>query len=165
MTDVDYRDTTATAALLTFADWPDEHPASETTAVSTIAAPYRSGSFFERELPCLLPVVSRACREQDVDVVVVDGYADLGGKPGLGAHLHAALSDEGIEVAVVGVAKNPFKTAGAMPVLRGASTRPLFVSAVGVAVTTAAEWVTAMHGPHRLPTLLRRVDHLARGWS
>jgi deoxyribonuclease V len=27
----------------------------------------------------------------------------------------------------------------------------------------AAEFIRGMHGPHRLPTLLKRADHLARG--
>ena len=47
--------------------------------------------------------------------------------------------------------------------LRGSSARPLWVSAIGIDATYAATLVAAMHGPHRLPTLMVRADHLARG--
>jgi deoxyribonuclease V len=47
-------------------------------------------------------------------------------------------------------------------VLRGASKAPLYVSAVGIAADDAATAVRAMHGPHRIPTLLARVDAIAR---
>jgi deoxyribonuclease V len=38
----------------------------------------------------------------------------------------------------------------------------LFVSAVGIGVDEAAKAVRAMHGPHRMPTLLKLVDRAAR---
>ncbi|MDI3314894.1 MAG: hypothetical protein QJR12_11665 [Mycobacterium sp.] len=46
---------------------------------------------------------------------------------------------------------------------RGASSRPLFVTAAGTSVLEAAEIVGGMHDRYRLPTLLRRADQLARG--
>ena len=49
------------------------------------------------------------------------------------------------------------------PVLRGDSSRPLFVTAAGMNPHGAAELVRGMHGPHRVPTLLKRADQLARG--
>jgi deoxyribonuclease V len=61
------------------------------------------------------------------------------------------------------VAKAAFAEGTAMPVLRGQSRRPLFVGAAGMDPVTAAALVRSMHGPDRLPTLLRRVDQLARG--
>ena len=95
------------------------------------------------------------------DLVVVDGYAMLGpDRPGLGAHLHDAL---GGSIPVVGVAKTAFAGAVAIPVLRGSSAVPLWITAIGIDPAQAAGHVTAMHGPHRLPTLLVRADHLARG--
>jgi len=48
-------------------------------------------------------------------------------------------------------------------VLRGDSSRPLFVTAAGMNADGAAELVRGMHGLHRLPTLLKRADQLARG--
>jgi deoxyribonuclease V len=82
------------------------------------------------------------------------------GKPGLGAHLHEALSRR---AAVIGVAKRPYRSeTGAIPVLRGSSKVPLYVSAVGVDPALAADTVRRMHGPYRVPTLLARVDRLSR---
>jgi deoxyribonuclease V len=49
-----------------------------------------------------------------------------------------------------------------MPVQRGHSRRPLYVSAAGIDAETAARYIQDMHGTYRLPTLLRRVDQLCR---
>lgn len=119
-------------------------------------ADYEPGAFYRRELPCLLDVLARGPR---ADIVVVDGYVWLGdGKAGLGAHLHAALGG-----AVVGVAKTRFAGAtDAIAVCRGVSRAPLYVSAAGMSTEEAAAMVAAMHGPYRVPTLLKRVDMLAR---
>ena len=64
--------------------------------------------------------------------------------------------------AVIGVAKAAFERGNAMPVLRGDSGRPLFVTAAGMNGHEAAELIRGMHGPHRVPTLLKRADQLAR---
>jgi deoxyribonuclease V len=120
-------------------------------------APYQPGRFFLRELPAIAAVLAST---DPVDLLVVDGYVDLDphGRPGLGAHVHAQLG-----VPVIGVAKTAFGPATqAAPVLRGTSTRPLFVTAAGLPVERAAALVAAMAGPHRLPTALRRVDALCR---
>jgi deoxyribonuclease V len=50
----------------------------------------------------------------------------------------------------------------ARPVVRGTSRRPLWVTAAGIGPDTAADRVRGMHGPFRVPTLLKRVDHLCR---
>jgi deoxyribonuclease V len=73
--------------------------------------------------------------------------------------LHEAL---GGAVPVVGVAKTRFASAAAVDVVRGDSQKPLFVTAAGVDVEWAAEQVKRMHGPYRIPTLLKRVDQLCR---
>ncbi len=91
----------------------------------------------------------------------MDGYAWLGpDRPGLGARLFEAL---GSNIPVIGVAKTYFQGSRAAAVRRPGSERPLFVTAVGVDLATAAGQVESMHGPYRIPTLLRRVDQLARG--
>lgn len=125
-----------------------------TLVVPGAPAPYEPGSFFKRELPLLL----RFLEDRPVVGVVVDGFVWLGvERPGLGLHLHRAL-----EVPVIGVAKNGFHRAEivATPVLRGESTRPLWVTQVGV--PDAAERVRTMHGPWRQPTLVKRADRLGR---
>jgi deoxyribonuclease V len=64
---------------------------------------------------------------------------------------------------VIGVAKSAFRTAThAIPVLRGASARPLFVTAAGMPRADAAELVRLMAGRFRVPDALRRADQLAR---
>ena len=76
--------------------------------------------------------------------------------PGLGAHLYEALRANS---AVIGVAKTACRDDRcALPVLRGGSRRPLFVTAAGLAPEAAAEALRAMHGDGRIPTLLRRAD-------
>ncbi len=162
-TDVDYQGERGRAAVIGFHAWEDATAAFEETEGCRVEAEYRPGAFFERELPCILPLIQRLGVVHRPRVIVVDGYVELGTKPGLGAHLGDALLAAGLPMTVVGVAKNPFRGAPAVEVRRGASDRPLFVSARGVALDTAASWVRQMHGPHRMPTLLRRVDGLARG--
>jgi len=119
--------------------------------------PYRPGAFYLRELPPLRAVLAG---QDDLRLVVVDGYADLdgSGRPGLGARLHAELG-----IPVIGVAKSAYRTAThAIPVVRGTSSRPLFVTATGLPRDDAAELVLRMAGGHRVPDALRRADALAR---
>ena len=145
------------AAVLT-ADATFAGAVEDLVATVDDVAPYEPGRFALRELPVLLAVLAGA---GPLALVVVDGYVDLDptGRPGLGAHLHAALG-----VPVIGVAKTAFRAAThAAPVLRGTATRPLLVTAAGMPRADAARLVAAMAGPHRLPDALRRVDALARG--
>jgi deoxyribonuclease V len=93
-------------------------------------------------------------------LLVAGGYADLdpGGRPGLGAHAHAEFG-----IPVIGVAKSRFRTAThAVPVVRGSSGRPLFVTAAGMPAADAADLVRRMAGRYRLPDALRHADTVAR---
>ncbi len=158
--DVSYGPRGAAAACVLFRGWAD--PAEAAVHVATLAdvAPYEPGAFYRRELPCLLAVVGQV--QVPLEVIIIDGYVFLSedGRPGLGAHLFEAL---GRTTAVVGVAKTGFAGASfAEPVLRGGSSRPLFVTAAGVAPAVAAGWVAGMCGAHRIPTLLKRVDRICR---
>jgi deoxyribonuclease V len=66
-------------------------------------------------------------------------------------------------IPVIGVAKSRFRTAThAVPVVRGSSVRPLFVTAAGIPSAAAADLVRRMTGRYRLPDALRRADTLAR---
>lgn len=158
--DVDYRASGAVAACVLFRAWDDAVSTSETVIPIASVEPYEPGQFYRRELPCLLAVLKAA---GSPDIVIVDGYVWLADErdPGLGAHLHQSL---GGRTAVVGVAKTRFATAGAVrEILRGTSRHPLYVTAAGMDVDEAASHIRAMHGPHRTPTLLKRVDQLCRG--
>jgi len=157
--DVDYRADAVVAACVGFTAWTDSATALEVVVRSDAPpAPYEPGRFYLRELPHIHGVLSLLV--PPFDAIVVDGYAWLAAdRPGLGAHLYESL---GGTTPVIGVAKTAFAGATAIEVLRGTSTRPLYVTAVGTDVQTAADGVRAMHGPHRTPTLFGRVDHLAR---
>ncbi len=159
-TDVAYRDDTATAAGILHADWLTD------TAVQTIikkidpVAPYASGQFYRRELPCILAVLADV--DCVLDAIIVDGYVDLGHarKPGLGRHLFESLGEA---VPVIGVAKRPFAdTPDACRVFRGKSKTPLYVTVAGMPVSRAKSHVRAMHGGYRIPTLLKLADRLCR---
>ncbi|WP_309707179.1 endonuclease V [Armatimonas sp.] len=160
-TDVQYfADGHAIAACVLFESWDDAAPTREWTVRIEDVAEYVPGQFYKRELPCLLALLTLVLPE--LTTIIVDGYVWLGDEshPGLGGHLFAALDRK---IPVVGVAKTRF--VGAAPVLevlRGESASPLFVSAVGYEIADAAKNVQAMHGAHRLPTLLKRVDALCR---
>ena len=146
------------AACCGIAAWSDEVPAIERVVrAAEASAPYEPGQFYLRELPRIVEVLASIPR---ADLVVIDGYVWLAtGRPGLGARLHDALDG----TPIVGVAKTPFRdNDAAISVTRGTSTRPLWVTSVGVDLAEAAANVGAMHGAHRLPTILKRVDRLAR---
>ncbi len=61
------------------------------------------------------------------------------------------------------VARSRFHTpTHAVPVLRGSSVRPLFVTASGMPAADAADLVWHMAGRYRPPDALRRADTLAQ---
>jgi deoxyribonuclease V len=159
-TDVQYLPAgTARAALVLAEDATFSRIAAEETVLVPDVAPYEPGEFFRRELPPLRAVLASAL--PNVELLIVDGYVDLdpSGKPGLGAHAHKEFG-----VPVIGVAKTRFATAAhAVPVIRGQSANPLFITAVGLPLPDAAALVHAMSGQYRLPDALRRADSLARG--
>jgi deoxyribonuclease V len=147
----------ARAAVVLAADAAFSVVLEEMTATVPEAMPYRPGEFFMRELPALRAVLHAV---HGLGLLVVDGYVDLDptGRPGLGAHAHDEFG-----VPVIGVAKTAFRTAThAVPVLRGRSARPLYITAAGLPVKEAADLVVHMAGPFQRPDALRRVDALAR---
>lgn len=156
--DVQYEDGRARAAAVVASDLSQAESEREIVVELAHVAPYQPGRFFERELPCLLAVLASL---PPADTLVIDGYVWLDdSQKGLGAHLSEALGG----ARVIGVAKTAYRAAAfAERVLRGTSQSPLFVTAVGIDAREAARLVTAMHGPHRIPTLVRRADQLARG--
>jgi deoxyribonuclease V len=147
----------ASAAAVVFKAWGDGRPSAEYHCMLAGSAAYVPGAFYRRELPGILALVDRIA--SPLATLVVDGYVTLGTRPGLGRHLFEAL---GGRIAVIGVAKSEFTGSTAALVLRGLSRRPLYVTAAGLTADTAAARIRAMHGSHRIPTLLRRVDRLAR---
>ncbi|MEK8029449.1 endonuclease V [Ideonella sp. DXS29W] len=159
--DVHYAADHSVVAGVAFDRWDDSRPKRSFVERLPPAAEYEPGRFYQRELPCLLTLI----RAHDLHphCVVIDGYVYLDGasEPGLGNHLYHALQ---ATTAVVGVAKTSFRAIGPeFQVLRGGSERPLYVTSIGMALSDAKAAIAGMHGPHRLPTLLKWVDQLCRG--
>lgn len=123
-------------------------------------APYQSGKFYLRELPCLLAVLAQV--NQGFDQIAIDGfvYLDDEGSEGLGAHLHRSLNGR---YPVIGIAKKPFRDMGeTYRVYRGQSRKPLYVTAVGTDLAEAKQWVRGLSGKGRIPEMLARADRLSR---
>jgi deoxyribonuclease V len=158
--DVDYRPDRVVAACVGFERWTDDTACLERVVPSHVEpAPYQSGQFYRREMPYLTALVEQLPTMPRI--ILIDGFVWLGpDDPGLGAYLYEALQRR---AAVVGVAKRSFRhnTEG-VPVLRGQSRRPLWVTAVGIALDEAVQGVASMHGSSRVPTLVKRADRLSR---
>lgn len=160
--DADYRNDTAQAAAVVFSDWRDATEANIYTAITEHVAPYEAGSFYKREMPCLLNVLQLV--QEPIDTIVIDGFVWLDDqeKKGLGAHLYEHFEKR---IPVIGVAKSNFIGAhAAARIARGTSAQELFVTAAGMPAQLAAAYILSMHGHHRIPTLLRLADHRCREW-
>jgi len=159
--DVHYAGDVARAACVVARRWGDHEPLEVAHATLSPVAAYVPGRFFERELPPVLEVLRQV--QTELATLIVDGYVvlDEQGTPGLGSRLWQHFGER---YAVIGVAKTSYRRSTfALPVLRGGSRRPLFVTAVGVDPKQAAEHIARMHGEHRLPTMLGLADLHARG--
>ena len=160
--DVYYRDDGAKAVAIAFENWTDNNPRDVHTAYINQVAAYEPGGFYKRELPCLLQILHQRDLAT-VDLIVVDGYVilDNEGSYGLGGHLYEALAQK---IPVIGVAKTNFarNTMNVRKVFRGLSKNPLNVTAIGIDIDIAAENISAMHGDHRMPTLLKLLDTYTR---
>lgn len=151
----------AKTVALAFADWADPEPFEIYSELLSGIADYVPGEFYKRELPCILSLLKQV--EKPVSHIVVDGFVFLDDdeKPGLGARLYEALR---CEIPIIGVAKTNFATIETLkiPVFRGQSKNPLFVTAIGTDLDAAAQNVARMHGNFRLPTLLKKLDQLTK---
>jgi deoxyribonuclease V len=160
--DVYYSNNIAQAVAIGFDHWTDSVPkVSEKELIINIEE-YVPGEFYKRELPCILKVLGKL-RPDTISTIVVDGYVQLDdkGTPGLGGRLYQMLQEK---IPVVGVAKKSFADnhRRVREVLRGQSLQPLYVTSAGIDVDDAAANVRAMHGDHRIPTLLKQLDTLSR---
>lgn len=160
--DVFYSGKTAKAVCILFEGWAATNVFSTHTAAINDVAAYEPGAFYKRELPCVLKVLQQVNLSL-VDAIVVDGYVflDDAGRKGLGAHLYEVLQKK---VPVIGVAKTAFHPQGeqVVPVYRGESGRPLFVTAVGISVQEAAAAIRSMAGNFRVPNLLQQLDRMTK---
>lgn len=159
--DVQYAEESAVVAGVLFRDWQSSVVESDRTKTINHIAPYEPGSFYKRELPCILSLLEDL--SEPLETIVIDGYVTLGTdpSPGLGMHLYQKISKRS---PVIGVAKNKFKdTPQICELRRGSSQKPLLITAVGMPLPEAKQKIAQMHGENRIPTLLKRVDQLCRG--
>jgi len=160
--DVQYALDKANVACISFDGWQAANPNGFFAVRCENINPYEPGSFYKRELPCLITAIDLhkkiyGCLPK---VIVIDGYCDLNnGKPGLGRHLFDALSNS--DVVVIGVAKSYFDCDAAVKVSRG-NTKPLYVTAINMQVDIAANYIRNMYGDNRIPDILKYADSAAR---
>nr|WP_321221700.1 endonuclease V [uncultured Psychroserpens sp.] len=156
--DVHYKTNYAKSRGITFLTKDDEVSQNIIIEILNDIEPYQPGAFYKRELPCLLAVIARADLS-NVEAIIVDGhvYIDNDGNYGLGGYLYRSLNHK---IPIIGVAKRAFHTniETTIKVVRGKSNNPLHVSAIGIDLLTAAQFIQNMHGKHRHPTLLKTLD-------
>lgn len=160
--DVDYQTTKGRCAAVLLQNWEDAAPAKIYTGITDPVAPYEPGAFYKRELPCMLNTLQLV--EEKITTLVIDGYVWLGeNRGGLGYHLFETLKRQ---IPVIGVAKSKFRgvDAVALPVLRGQSNNPLWVTAIGFDVRDAGRLIGQMAGDFRLPALIKLADVECRKW-
>jgi deoxyribonuclease V len=156
--DVHYKTNYAKCVGVTFFTTNDE--VSQDVIIETLKdiEPYQPGEFYKRELPCLLEVILKVDLST-IDAIIVDGhvYIDNDGNYGLGGYLYQTLEHR---VPIIGVAKRAFHAnkETVIEVLRGSSNNPLHVSAIGMNLNTAAQFIKDMYGNHRHPRLLKTLD-------
>ena len=145
-TDVQYHDQGATVAGVLFHDWKDANAEKVIMTEIQDVAPYVSGQFYQRELPCLLALLEDV--GDAVECIVVDGFVYLDGeqKPGLGKYLYDALDGQ---IPVIGVAKSAFKDSPPdTALLRGNSQNPLYVTSVGIPFMQAKHYTSSIFHSH-----------------
>ena len=159
--DVQYNgNESAIVACLGFKNWEDKKASYVKTHLIEEIMPYVSGEFYKRELPCLLEALNRL---DDIELIVVDGYVwlDEPSHKGLGLYLYNALDKK---IPIIGVAKAKFgNTPKECELLRGESSKPLYITSIAFSLEKAKEAIASMDGEYRFPTLLKEVDSLARG--
>jgi deoxyribonuclease V len=152
----------AQAVAIGFDSWTDERPKVIYQEFIIGLEDYIPGEFYKRELPCIEKLLSKI-ELNTFEIVIVDGYVYLDDleKPGLGAHLFEKLNRK---IPVVGIAKTSFtgNVKNIREVFRGESTKPLYVSAIGINVDEIASHVKNMYGNYRIPSLLKRLDQLTK---
>jgi len=156
--DVYYTENNARIVGVIFENWDDQKPNNILYSNFDEVSEYESGSFFKRELPCILHLLKNVTLEK-ISTIIVDSYVFLDdeNKLGLGGYLYQKLNNK---IPIIGVAKKAFhlNKKNVIEILRGESTKPLYVSSVGVDLKLAANCIINMHGEYRTPTLLKLLD-------
>lgn len=160
--DTYYQHEKAKTVCIRFHRWTDAQPADVLTEELGNVEEYQPGSFYKRELPCILSILKKTDL-QNIEAIIIDGYVllDDAGKYGLGGYLYEALDRK---IPVIGVAKTNFanNTRYKKEVYRGDSQRPLYITTLGIPLEEASDYIRSMHGAYRIPTLQKTLDTLTR---
>jgi deoxyribonuclease V len=156
--DVYYFDLKAKVVGLIFEKWDDAIAKEIVFTYVDEIEKYESGNFYKRELPCIIKLLGLVDLPK-IEFIIIDGYIyinDEGGL-GLGGHLFEKLNEN---IPIIGVAKTSFFSVkkSAVKNYRGKSKNPLYISAIGIDISTAARFINNMHGAYRIPTLLKLLD-------
>lgn len=157
--DVQYVDNSAYIAGVMFETWNSETCLNEYLSYLKVVEKYQSGSFYKRELPCILKLLDE--HQIQPDIIVIDGYVYLDDmkKAGLGKYLYDSLERK---TEIVGVAKKQFLGINENNGLfRGFSEKPLYITSTGN-LEDDKQNIASMFGDSRIPVLLKRVDKLCR---
>jgi deoxyribonuclease V len=160
--DVHYRESGAKVVAIGFADWTDADTGVVKTAWIDDIHAYIPGQFYKRELPCLLHILAQFDLTT-VTHIIVDGnvFLDDQEQPGLGKYLFDALD---ALIPVIGIAKTLYNGGNRHieTLRRGASRKPLYISAIGMSLSGAIARIKQMYGNNRIPTLLKKLDRLTK---
>lgn len=152
----------AKTVCLAFKEWTSSDAFVIYSEILEDIEEYIPGEFYKRELPCILSLLKQI-KYETIEAIIVDGfvYLDDANKLGLGGHLYQALNSS---IPVIGVAKTNFLTIekNKRPLMRGESKNPLFVTAIGIDLDTAAAHIASMAGNYRIPKLLKELDTQTR---
>lgn len=158
--DTHYFENKAKTVCLVFNNWQDSERKQIYDEILIGIEEYKPGSFYKRELPCILSLLNNIKTEiKNITAIVIDGFVILNdqNKFGLGGHLHYQLDSC---IPIIGVAKSGFhdNKKNVKELFRGESKKPLYITAIGMELNTAFEHVKSMDGSYRMPTLLQILD-------
>ena len=158
--DTHYRKTTAVTAAVGFKNWDSPTPFSVYINRTAVTGDYIPGQFYRRELAPILSMLGQI--SWTPELVLIDVYVFLSSSnPGLGARLYHALDKK---TPVIGVAKSAFwGNDMAREIIRGRSSNPLYITAIGIDIDIACAGIATMAGKFRIPSLIRQAHNLASG--
>ncbi|WP_027383840.1 endonuclease V [Epilithonimonas caeni] len=159
--DVHYREEEAKAVGVLF-HWKDPDPQNILIEYISEVDAYIPGLFYKRELPCLIKIIEKL-DISELEGIIVDGYiyVDNDHNYGLGGKLYEILENK---IPIIGVAKTPFynNKETVAEIKRGESNNPLYISAIGIDLSTAAQKIRDMYGTFRIPNILKTLDQITK---
>ncbi|WP_312766070.1 endonuclease V [Epilithonimonas sp.] len=159
--DVHYREEETKAVGVLF-NWKDAVPQDVLIGYIEDVKAYIPGQFYKRELPCLIKIIEKLDISK-LEAIIVDGhiYVDNDHNYGLGGKFYEILENK---IPIIGVAKTPFynNKETVTQIKRGESNNPLYISAIGIDLSTAAQKIRDMHGAFRIPNILKTLDQITK---